>query len=688
MLNHVAYLSTLMQSTSQPESPTLEDVSPLSISASNKIEYRDLIYISLDIEGKDYTKSVSGVLNSQSTMCYLTKDSLGLNISEDYIESSSIYGCGEYFEITFNDYPESFEAMLLFNYRTKYEAMIGLNYFIQHWPQITLVPELVESPKLNSVEIGTESITYPISQGFISQDPLTKFCDGSIAEFETESTNSNTCFFCIFPSCEEYEQEEFFGAHIKLIQGSEIQNLVGFISWDTTLAQTEISSLLIEKLDFVDLEIRGTRDWGMPIRIKRADARIVDGNNPDIKIGVDIMRHYVMEFSKAPNSNQKFVKVCRPKIKIPAAEILATTQYETKVSSELHGIASHINRDPPVVENISILIEYTVAVTVSILINGRRLWLAMDTGSSITHLPEYFFPLCHKGDSSFYCQYGDGTKSYGKKASLTVAFPVRKGSKRKGHRTLLSKKYSTLIAGINKVDDQYFGTIGLRYLMNSESLAYLWNAEWMIFVPEIIKDSSNKDGFSSGRLELSKDFIAMKLCQGDVIALKANRSTWIVEKLVIVINVAGREEEYHLRDVLIDTGATESYMNSSSDLAKINKASSIKLKSALSGTSVIELENHSFFKIASDGKNLIGINILQNLVVGLGMNPNDMHGNQGDALFCIPKQPTSFELKQGLLESERDKLQARFEEWKSLGVSYECKMFRGFSVFHEILRNS
>jgi hypothetical protein len=118
----------------------------------------------------------------------------------------------------------------------------------------------------------------------------------------------------------------------------------------------------------------------------------------------------------------------------------------------------------------------------------------LDTGSVISHFPVKDVNKCQKGYSSFECKYLDGYKAHGTKAVMTI----------NSSWVQIGDDYDTidwkLVGGINNTKPEPM--IGLRYLENLESLAYIWNSPYMIFVPP----SSNLIGFGSGRLELSTGY--------------------------------------------------------------------------------------------------------------------------------------------------------------------------------------
>jgi hypothetical protein len=44
-----------------------------------------------------------------------------------------------------------------------------------------------------------------------------------------------------------------------------------------------------------------------------------------------------------------------------------------------------------------------------------------------------------------------------------------------------------VIAGNNTYESIPYGISGLRYTETMDSMPYIWNTEWMIFIPEVIK---------------------------------------------------------------------------------------------------------------------------------------------------------------------------------------------------------
>jgi predicted aspartyl protease len=184
-------------------------------------------------------------------------------------------------------------------------------------------------------------------------------------------------------------------------------------------------------------------------------------------------------------------------------------------------------------------------------------------------------------------------------------------------------------------------------------MPFIWNYEWMIFVPEVITKMEYippsqihlPDGPGLGRLELNSEFNERELCDGgyrNIVRFEAYRETWFAKDLVIFYTVDGKEKELRINRVLIDTGSTLSSIHSffPLDLDSINRSSSIRIQSFY-GYGSVELtreENLPFFLNAASGRlSIIGLNILRRLVLGFNVNLNQVGNTSGQIIICLPK---------------------------------------------------
>jgi hypothetical protein len=681
---------------------SLSDVSPLSGTVSTEVEYRDLIYVSLDIQGdRNYRKTVSAVLNSQVSMCYLNNSAMGLNVSGKNEQCSSLYGCGEFLSMDIllvGQNKINYESILLTNSAKKNEGILGINFFIQDpskFPgpfSITLIPNTPSEIKFTA----KNAAKYSVSKGTMSNDILTKekHCLGRISNFPVMLRKS------------ESKSSLAFKATLSLIrarhQKVKVQDAV--IYWDTSIAQTEYSSAILDHLNFEELEIHDSKNI-VVAKLDIQKIRRVENTSLFLRIGVDVIRNLAIEF----NFTEQVVRVCLLR-RAAGADDAQEAAVIASTSSELHGIAVNLQRETPAEFPIKILTTYDTTVVIEMIRNQQLLGIKLDTGSSWTYIPESFTYPCEKGDSSFYCEYMDGAYSTGSKMALAISFPTRQGGS-------LKAKTSTVIGGINKsheVKSGDSGLIGLRYTETMDSIPYIWNVEWMVFIPEVIKEMTFEadtnhvlfpNGPGLGRLELNGELRSEDLCEekGIVVAsFSADRSTWEVQNLVLVYTTdQGKDQEYKFEKVLIDTGSTVSLMADSLVREHINKSSTgIRIKAAfassgnrqLSALNLPREENFPFFVesnivAGAKGVNILGINILRRLVVGFGMNSGIATGNGGQVKMCIPKSPHKKQIE--ISKSERDRITKEINRLKSSeSLSYECQRVSGFRIFHEHLINS
>jgi hypothetical protein len=545
------YSSTVKTSGSTPLS--LSDVGPLTAEFSSNIEYRDLIYGSLDIKGKEYAKKISGVLDSKSSMCYFKSDIMGLSVTDTMCNSS--YGCGESFKMDIGiDYiydPASYNCILLSQSKTRHDSILGINLIdrLRAFPVLTLIPSSPSEIKFSPTGLAE----YTVSTGTLIAEDLNEniHCIGDIAKVNFQTTRTNkriflsTVSFIISNQCSE-----------------SITELKVLVEFDTALAQSEYSSNFMDLMaDFEYLQWtgKGPEDF----IIERKNLKMFKGHNmPYLKIGVDIIRNLAISFDWIA------LYFCKPKFSSTPSD------YQGIISDkELHVIQANVQRDPILTEPVKILIKYDVTVQVEIIDrNDELIFLTLDTGSDFTHLPASY--TSEKGDSLFYCSYADGKEERGCKTALSITFPTRQMN------SVESKTY-TLISGINGNLSQ--GMIGLQYRDNAmDSLPYIWNVEWMVFIPEVIKSmesvgnlSKFKNGRGLGILELTNDFNTAELCQGDILSFKADRANWKIEGLRIEFIISnGNMKVFILDKVLIDTGYTMSQL-ASYPMDEINEAEEI-----------------------------------------------------------------------------------------------------------------
>jgi hypothetical protein len=151
--------------------PKLNEVGTLSGKVSREIEYRDLIYVNLDIKGNQgdqgYRKTVSAVLDFKTSMCYLKDDIMGLSVSENsnsHAQCKAMYGCGEFFkmDITLIDgTPINYDCMLMNHSLTKHAGILGINHLLiegEGVQSITLIPG-----SLSEITFTGESAEYTTS---------------------------------------------------------------------------------------------------------------------------------------------------------------------------------------------------------------------------------------------------------------------------------------------------------------------------------------------------------------------------------------------------------------------------------------------------------------------------------------------------------------------------------------------
>jgi hypothetical protein len=583
------------------DSVHLTSVAPLSGRVSNKILYRNLINLSMDLEGQGgFHLNLSPVLSFISDMCYIYSDSFtGLEISETEHKVSSLYGRGQLFsmDVIFVDFgvmgytDETYESVLLANEaETHREGIIGIPKFIREGGIITLIPEISSDIRF-LVDAGTAE--YTVGHGYLSDESL------------DEDNNCNGEDSGIFPlisrdvssmSCET-------AGHIVLIQGTNEVKVSAIISWDTTLAQTEYSSGLLKHMkDFESLRVSDMSNH-MLKELERRNLRMFQDSDIHLKIGVDVIRNMVIEF----NFGDGYIHVCQAGFH---------SGFREGATSELHRIAASarlVQRE----ENeatVKILIEYSTAVQVGIMRLNKYLNVVLDTGSEMTNIPESFKYPHEKGDSSFRCEYASGEICTGSKTLLSFTFPTR-------DKDELVPIKSAMIGGINTAGQTHtldHGIIGLKYSDTMNSMPYIWNTEWMVFVPEVITQMKRHgdtfvfpDGYGTGRLEIRNDFNINELCQGKVVvSVPSDRTTWIVTGLTIgYIGKDGQEKIHTFDDILIDTGYTVSKMTDITVREEINQSKSIRLGSTR-GISTLVLDKEpgeQFFADKKADRNVIGV---------------------------------------------------------------------------------
>jgi hypothetical protein len=664
---------------------TLTEVGPLSASFSATIEYRDLIYISLSIQGnKDFHKTINTVLDSTSSMCYLKSGAMGLSVVANPICSTAIYGCGESFQMSIglmevSDPQVNYDCMLLNLSQSKHEGILGLNLIGRPIQQVlTLIPLSPSEIKFSSEFSSAE---YTVSTGRITLKHLNEDqdCIGDIAtvNFYTSHKKITRISFVnmiIASSSSDY---------------SIIETVV-IVTFDTTLAQSEYSSKFLDLMadfEYLQWSEKGPKSF---IIERRNLKMFADGNAPYLRIGVDILRNLAISF------DANAVYFCQPKYTLPIIGIKGVS-YE-----ELHGIKVDVQRSDHIFleEDVNILIKYDVTVQVEMMVNNILIFLQMDTGSDLIIIPKLYTNSCQKGDSSFYCSFIDEREFVGSKTVFSLSFPTRQ-------KYLIKPKQFKVIGGINANSLYDFnGMIGLQYKDNSmDSLPYIWNVEWMVFIPEVINPMEVDDdstirfpnGRGLGRLVLTNDFHRMGdarvLCEGDnILNFPADRSSWDVKEFKIEFIYNGHKQVIILDKVLIDTGFTMSQLGSSRLIDEINEAAEIKIVSPDGKSlSLSKEKNLPFFSSTFDSdRNIIGVNILRRLITGFRMFPSQEFNNIGEVIFCIPRiigYQRNY-LKKEIYQSEINKMTQILKDKGLKDGEYECQNVAGFNIYREVLQNS
>jgi hypothetical protein len=651
---------------------TLTDVGPISATFSSTIEYRDLIYASLDIQGKEYHKTTHTVLDCTSSMCYLKTDAMGLSVTNPIC--TAMYGCGESFEMNIGiiddrrDEPQvSYDCMLLNFSRSKYESILGISLIGRPSQQVlTLIP-------LSQSEItfsAGSSAEYTISEGrIITSRHLNEDqdCIGDIATVDFFYTSQHITRLSYVDMSIYNKNSEF----------SITQTVI--VTFDTNLAQSEYSSKFLDLMadfEYLKWSEKGPENF---IFERRNLKMFADGNEPYLRIGVDIIRNLAISFDPVA------VYFCQPKYSHLRFSSLPSISHE-----ELHGIKVVVQRDDPL-ENVKILINYDVAVQVEMMRNDILIFLKMDTGSDFTVIPKLYMYPCEKGDSSFYCSYAYDKELSGSKTVLSLGFPIR-------HKDGIKPKTFTVIGGISEKFYDFYGVLGLQYKDNAmDSLPYIWKVEWMVFIPEVIKPMEVDDstirfpnGRGLGRLVLTNKFNTEEICQGDILVFPADRSTWVINELKIEFNINGNKQVFSLDKVFIDTEFTISQL-CSYPINEINEADEIKIVSSDGKYLTLPNEESLPFFEQDYSRNIIGVNILRKLVTGLRMFPQFSQNKQiGEVVLCIPRKVihTLREIKKEIYQSEIDKMRQILKEKGVKEDEYECQNVAGFNMFREILQNA
>jgi hypothetical protein len=266
-----------------PDTRMLTEVSPVSGKISNEIEYRDVIYISLDIQGgHGYSKSISAVLNFQLNMCYLKHDFMGLSVSAEDSTSqcTAMYGCGELYkmDITLIDgTPINYDCMLMNHSLTKHAGILGINHLLiegEGVQSITLIPD-----SLSEINFTGTNAEYTVSKGKLHiSDKMTfnEHCEGWIESFHYEE-NFNP-----------YSYNPQVSVIIRNGNHYRFERIT--ISFNTSLAQTRYSSAF-KNFDYIEIGIQGI----FP-RLYRKNLGTFSDSRPHLEIGVDIMRNLVVHF--------------------------------------------------------------------------------------------------------------------------------------------------------------------------------------------------------------------------------------------------------------------------------------------------------------------------------------------------------------------------------------------------------
>jgi hypothetical protein len=658
----------------------LSQASPLSGQVETEIEYRDLIFASLNVQGNGhYKQNVSVVLNSQVTMCYLKSDIMGLSVSDKNPLCTNAYGCGESFNMNIllvdSSNQVNYHCLLLKETPTKHEGILGINFFLKDGTPISTLTLKPHTP--SEITFSSTGAEYTVSKGtmevnkqvFMGED----YCDGDITPIYFVPEDEKTKFSLF--SATDIKFIDKLGNHV--VEGIRV-------TLDLNLAQTEYSSGLLEIMDFKYLEFN--ENTSIP-RLDRENLKLFTDIFNHLKVGVDVLRNLTVHF----RYNQSVALICKPKY----AALTEPGNNKQSTSIELHGIAVAVKREEEKSkEPVKILIEYIGGVYVSMMRSDKYLQIVLDTGSSFTHVPQSNTYSCEKGDSSFYCKYGSGEHSAGSKTPLVINFPTRE------QRNSVSVKKSTVISGINKVDSLTLGIIGLQYTETMDSMPYIWNTEWMVFIPEVINPmliTETKYGLPKGptlgRLELTQEFDASEYCDGgQVVTFSADRSTWIVKDLIIAYTGEDRKEkEYKFDSILVDTGCSMSMISEEIIAAQINKSSKIKIKSTDgSSISLNKEEGTNFF--SKGEKSVIGVNILRRLVAGFKLNKerSETSSSSGQVQFCVPGgmlKSLSGISKQELYKSERNKIEHKLERAKNRAI-YSCSHYPGYVIFREKLQSS
>jgi hypothetical protein len=704
MFLKIACISASIIPESRQSFPKLSDVSPLAATLSPFIEYRDLIFVSLEITGRNnYHKKISAILDSESSMCYLRSDVMGLSVSN---KSS-----GDKFKMNIGTAVD-YECLLV-NDSYKYEAIIGINSFSKpgFFPYITLIPEKFPG-----------SLPEYTGKGIMTTE--------GVALYQCEDFSKGSDFF---PRDQSFIDLKRIISK-KLVRISGKYNKHAFITFDLSLAQTEYSSGF-GKFEYLDI----MESQGVIPRLHRRNLRCLSSSSDvsvglHLKIGVDILRNLIVSFNFIEGS----VFICNPS---SYSEKVVKYDEEGEPQEErerLNGFEVAVKREEGVLNGdiVKLLITYELGVTIRMKRSEKYLAIILDTGSNLTSIPEIYTSSSESGFSSFACAYISGNTCLGTKTALTLTFPTRQELDNK-----IKPKKSTVINGINKDPSTPHGIIGLQYTETMDSLPYIWNVEWMVFIPEVVKrieqDRNQRiyfpEGYGMGRLELRNDFNAAELCErGEeavLVTLSADRSTWaVVNDLTIVyltggeegVGEAGEEKEYTFDRIIIDTGSSISILADLSKRESINKSPWIKIKSKSGGeSSIIVLEKEEkfpYFMKYAENINIIGLNLLRRLVAGFrtnkepiaqaahqsgssgevvrkkkkkGKHDKSNSNHSGEVKLCIPKtyKPALREIKVEINQSELDKISVNISEYGRDG-EYACQGIPGFNIVKEVLRNS
>jgi hypothetical protein len=394
-------------------SSSVEKLAAFTATISAEIEYKELIYVSVDISGaSNNSKRVSAVLSLGPNKLYMKSEALNLSISDS--NDFSIYGIGKVFEMDLNICHSmyKYEATILSNPTTLHDIDLSRKNTASRLPTITLIPDIATS----ETEKSEMLIEHSLSKGRLSDqsiDALTD-CKGDMGEFHVsrdllaDKHGTTEAYAILVKKTSDYSLEIKEFRKFKLI-----------VIWDFTLTKSEFSSGLLEKQDFDFLEIEDN-SYNFVTKLDRRKLEIFEDGLPVIKLGVDVLRNMTIEM----NLDIGLLRVCEAK--------------------------PHSNK---IQNNLVIPIEYRMAVLSQSNSYNSKFQVVFDTGSDITHIPESLVSKYVIGHRPFRYDYISGREASGTTTSLEITLPTREKS------NILKPVSFQVKGGINSQDTGGLGFI-------------------------------------------------------------------------------------------------------------------------------------------------------------------------------------------------------------------------------------